>query len=180
MSRFGTDTVGPSNNTQSADFKEAYRKYLGEDGIASKVVANLTGLAAGSQAMKCALYRPAADSGLPLALIAVTAEVTVPASTAAAWYDFVFSSPVYLKRGHYWIAIWTGPTNNASTLAYFVKASGISGFNANTYASGGSPTDPYGSFSAGTHDASIYVEYDPVLDPDWSQFPIPNLRRTKC
>jgi len=110
----------------------------------------------GQQVLRGLVY--ADSSGTPAALLASSEQFTFSSTSAAGWYDLVFSSPVKLTAGNYWIGVMTGATAGVAGFRYD-SVSGARDYNANTYASGA--TNPFGSFSTDSEQMSLYATYTP-------------------
>lgn len=155
--KIGTTSVGGSWNTQSADFKEAYKKTASEPFVPGSISAYLRGLSGGPQALRFLLY--ADNAGVPGALIAASDEVVIAADQAEGWVEFPL--PFGLPRqpaGDYWVAVWAGGTTDQSQMAYVAGAGNITYFNADAYDSTADPDDPFGSATlASARNASVYV-----------------------
>ncbi|MCW3028692.1 MAG: hypothetical protein JWN81_1903 [Solirubrobacterales bacterium] len=154
---FGKTTVGGSSDSFLADRKRVTRYALSAPGSVTKLSIYLapTGTA-GQQLLKGLIY--ADSSGAPGALVAVSQPLTFTGTSAAGWYDLVFSSPVKLAAGNYWIGIITGATSHVAGFR-FDNVSGARDYNANTYTAG--PSNPFGTPSVDTEQASLYATYLP-------------------
>ncbi|HEV7528598.1 MAG TPA: S8 family serine peptidase, partial [Solirubrobacteraceae bacterium] len=152
---FGKTTVGASSDSFLADRKRVSRYSLSAAGSVTKLSMYLapTGTS-GQQVLKGLVYADA--SGKPGALVGVSEQLTFKSTNAAGWYDLVFSSPLKLAAGTYWIGAMTGASSNVAGFRYDnVPAS--RDYNANTYTSG--PSDPFGSVSTDGEQASLYATY---------------------
>ncbi|MFI4985066.1 MAG: hypothetical protein ACHQAV_03650, partial [Solirubrobacterales bacterium] len=106
---FGKTTVGASPDTFVSERKRVNRYALAEPGTVTKLSVYLVPTAtSGSQVMKGIIY---ADTGTaPGALLAVSEQLTFKSTNVAGWYELVFSAPVKLAAGNYWIGVMTGAT----------------------------------------------------------------------
>ena len=68
----------------------------------------------------------------------------------------VFSAPVKLAAGNYWIGVISGVTNSVAGFRYDSVA-GSRDYNTNTFSSG--PTNPFGSFTTDAEQTSLYATY---------------------
>jgi hypothetical protein len=108
----------------------------------------------GQQLLKGVIYADA--SSAPGALLGVSEQLTFKSTNAAGWYDLVFSTPVKLAAGNYWIGVITGATAGVAGFRY-TSVAGSRDYNANTYASG--PTNPFGTPTIDTEQQSLYATY---------------------
>ena len=90
------------------------------------------------------------------ARLGVSEQLTFKSTNSAGWYDLVFSSPLKLAAGNYWIGVITGATSNVAGFRYDSVA-GSRALSVNTYASG--PTNPFGSFETDDRQTSLYATY---------------------
>jgi len=157
MPTFGKTTVGASWNGNGASFTESYKYTLGESGTVTKITGYIRGESAGPQNVRFAIYTDN-GSGKPNTLVAVSNEVIIGVSAAAAWVDFTFASNPHLTAGTYHLTIWAGTNNNGSSLAYDTVAS--SGYwEADTYSSSGNPKNPWTDNNTHSHGGSVYATY---------------------
>ncbi|HEY8777432.1 MAG TPA: hypothetical protein VIM33_13285, partial [Gaiellaceae bacterium] len=77
----------------------------------------------------------------------------------AGWYDLVFSAPVALQAGTYWIGVISGASANVTGFRYS-NVNGIRAFNTNSYAAG--PSNPFGTATVDSEQMSIYATYTPT------------------
>jgi hypothetical protein len=155
---FGTTTVGASTDTLISERKRVNRYALAGPGSVTKLSIYLAPTStAGQEVMKGLIY---ADSGAnaPAGLLGVSEQMTFKSTNAAGWYDLVFSSPVKLAPGNYWIGLMTGATAGVASFRW-TSVSGSRDFNANAYASG--PTNPFGAVSTDAEQTSLYATYTP-------------------
>jgi hypothetical protein len=157
---FGKTTIGASPDTFVSERKRVNRYALAEPGTVTKLTVYLVPTAtSGSQVMKGIIY---ADTGTaPGALVAVTEQFTFKSTNVAGWYELLFSTPVKLAAGNYWIGVMTGATAGVASFRYD-SVTGSRDWNANAYASG--PTNPFGSANADSEQTSLYATYTSVSD----------------
>ncbi|HEY2398537.1 MAG TPA: choice-of-anchor D domain-containing protein [Solirubrobacteraceae bacterium] len=154
---FGKTSVGGSSDSFLADRKRVSRYSLAAAGSVTKLSIDLapTGTA-GEQLLKGVLY--ADSSGSPGALVATSAQLAFKSTSAAGWYDLVFSPSVKLAAGNYWIGMITGAASHVAGFRYD-SVSAARDYNANTYTSG--PSNPFGTASVDAEQASLYATYTP-------------------
>jgi hypothetical protein len=103
------------------------------------------------------------SSGSPGALLATGTEVIYRGSVnGSGWLDLPFGSPVALTPGTYWLGFITGTETEGMGYVYD-KATGSRAYNVNTYASG--PTNPFGTATRDSEQASLYATYAPASGP---------------
>jgi hypothetical protein len=154
---FGKTTVGASSDSFLADRKRVNRYALPANGSVTKLSIYLAPTStSGQQVLRGVIY--ADSSSTPAALLATSEQFTFSSTSAAGWYDLVFSSPIKLTAGNYWIGVMTGATAGVSGFRYD-SVSGARDYNANTYASGA--TNPFGSFTTDSEQTSLYATYTP-------------------
>jgi hypothetical protein len=154
---FGTTTVGASTDTLISERKRVNRYALAAAGSVTKLSIYLapTGTA-GQEVMKGLIYSDSANA--PSALLGVSEQMTFKSTNAAGWYDLVFSTPVKLTAGNYWIGLMTGTTAGVAGFRW-ANVAGSRRYNANAYAAG--PTDPFGAVSTDAEQTSLYATYTP-------------------
>jgi sugar lactone lactonase YvrE len=158
---FGKTTVGASSDTFVSERKRVNRYALPANGSVTKLSIYLAPAGtSGQQVLRGLVY--ADSSGTPAALLASSEQFTFSSTSAAGWYDLVFSSPIKLTAGNYWIGVMSGATRGVARFRYD-SVSGVRDYNANTYASG--PTNPFGSFSTDSEQVSLYATYTPQSAP---------------
>jgi thermitase len=158
---FGKTTVGASSDYGIfANYKVVNPATLTVAGSVTKLdVYAIPGLASPSpQALEAVIY---ADSGgSPGALVARGTEVTYRGSSnGAGWLDLPFSIPVALGPGKYWLGFITGASSEGLGYVYDSVANSRA-YNQNALASG--PTNPFGSFTKDSEQASVYATYTPA------------------
>jgi len=154
---FGKTTVGASSDYFVAERKRVNRYALPANGSVTKLSIYLAPAStSGQQVLRGVIYTD--SSSTPAALLASSEQFTFSSTSAAGWYDLVFSSPVKLTAGNYWIGVMTGATAGVAGFRYD-SVSGARDYNANTYASGA--TNPFGSFSTDSEQMSLYATYTP-------------------
>jgi hypothetical protein len=110
----------------------------------------------GQQLLKGLIY--ADSSTAPGTLLGVSEPLTFKSTNTAGWYDLVFSAPVKLAAGNYWIGVITGASSYVAGFRYDA-VTGARDYNANTYTSG--PTNPFGTPSIDPEQTSLYATYTP-------------------
>jgi len=158
---FGKTAVGASSDTFASERKRVNRYALTTAGAVTKLSVYLAPTStSGSQVMKGLIY---ADTGTaPGALLGVSEQLTFKSTNVAGWYELVFSSPVNLAAGNYWIGVMTGATASVAGFR-FDSVTGSRDYNANTFASG--PTNPFGSPTTDAEQTSLYATYTPQSSP---------------
>jgi subtilisin family serine protease len=155
---FGKTNVGAySDNGIFADYKVVHSATLTVAGSVTKLsLYAIPGINSPSpQALKAVIYADA--GGSPGALLATGTEVTYQGSVnGAGWFNLPFAAPVALTPGTYWLGFITGATSEGMGYAYD-SVPGSRAYNANAYASG--PTNPFGSATKDSEQASIYATY---------------------
>jgi Fibronectin type III domain len=160
LATFGKTTVGASRDSFLADRKRVSVYALPASGSVTKLSIYLAPTTtSGQQVLKGLIYADA--SGAPGALLGVSEQLTFTSTSAAGWYDLVFPSPIKLAAGNYWIGIITGGTSNVAGFRYD-SVSGSRDYNPNTYSSG--PSNPFGSVTADSEQASLYATYTTETD----------------
>jgi hypothetical protein len=154
---FGKTSVGASSDKFLADRKRVSRYALTSAGSVTKLSIYLAPTSTtGQQVLKGLIY--ADSSNAPGALLGTSEQLTYKNTNSAGWYDLVFSSPVKLAVGNYWIGVITGATSNVAGFRYDSVAASRD-YNTNTYTSG--PTNPFGSVTIDAKQASLYATYTP-------------------
>ena len=157
VATFGKTTVGASFVGYAANQKQVNRYALPAAGSVSKLSSYLAPAGtSGKQVLKGILYADA--SGKPGALLGVSEQLTFTSTSAAGWYDLVFSSPVKLAAGNYWIGVIAGTTGKVAGFR-FDKVNGARDYDANSYTAG--PSNPFGAASADAKQVSLYATYTP-------------------
>ncbi|TMK23936.1 MAG: choice-of-anchor D domain-containing protein, partial [Actinobacteria bacterium] len=154
---FGKTGVGAGTDTFLTDRKRVNRYALAAAGSVTKLSIYLAPTAtAGQQLLKGLIY--ADSAGAPGALLAVSEALTFKSTNAAGWYDLVFSAPVKLAAGNYWIGVITGASSYVAGFRYDA-VTGARDYNANTYTSGAS--NPFGTPTIDPEQTSLYATYLP-------------------
>jgi subtilisin family serine protease len=158
---FGKTTIGVYfDGGMYANYKIVHTATLSVSGQVTKLSLYATpGASSPSpQGLKAVIY---ADSGgSPGALLATGTEVTYRGNiNGSGWFDLPFAAPVTLTPGTYWLGFITGSTTEGLGYAYDSVANSRA-YNPNSYASG--PTNPFGSSTKDSEQASIYATYTPV------------------
>jgi len=155
---FGFTSVGGSSDVMGADRKRVDHFQLSVAGSVSKLSMYLAPTAtSGQQVLKGVIY--ADQAGSPGALLGVSSELTFHSTDQAGWYDLVFSAPVALQAGTYWIGVISGASANVTGFRYS-NVNGIRAFNTNSYAAG--PSNPFGTATVDSEQMSIYATYTPT------------------
>jgi hypothetical protein len=154
---FGKTSVGSSSDTFVSDRKRVNRYALSAAGSISKLSVYLapTGTS-GQQVIEGLVY--ADSSGAPGALLGTSEQLTFKSANYAGWYGLSFSSPLKLAAGNYWIGVITGATSKVAGFRYDSVGSSRD-YNTNTYTSG--PSNPFGSVTTDSEQASLYATYTP-------------------
>jgi subtilisin family serine protease len=161
VATFGKTSVGASSDTFTANRKRVNRYALSVTGTVGKLSIYLAPTKnSGEQVMKGLIY--ADSSSKPAALIATSTQLTLKSTNTAGWYDLPFASPPTLAAGNYWIGVITGGTGGVAGFRYD-KVTSSRDYNSNSYTSG--PTNPFGSFSTDSEQASLYATYTPAAPP---------------
>jgi subtilisin family serine protease len=157
---FGKTSVGASSDGgMFADYKIVHSATLPVAGTVSKlsVYATPGHNSPAPQTLKGVIYSD--SGGSPGALFAVGTEVTYRGDTnGSGWLELPIAVPVSLSPGAYWIGFITGATTGGMGYAYDSVANSRA-YNANTFASG--PSNPFGSATKDSEQASIYATYTP-------------------
>ena len=161
---FGKTTVGAfSDGGMYANYKIVHTATLSVSGQVTKLsLYAIPGVNSPSpQALKAVIY---ADSGgSPGALLATGTEVTYRGNiNGSGWFELPFASPVALTPGTYWLGFITGESTEGMGYAYDSVANSRA-YNTNTYTSG--PTNPFGSVTKDSEQASIYATYTSSTPP---------------
>jgi subtilisin family serine protease len=159
---FGKSSVGASSDSGIfADYKVVHAATLPAAGTVTKLsLYAIPGLNSPSpQALRGVIY---ADSGgSPGALVAVGTEVSYRGDVnGSGWFELPLDVPVRLSPGTYWLGFITGAATEGLGYAYDSVAGGRA-YNANTLAGG--PSNPFGSATKDSEQASIYATYTPPL-----------------
>ncbi|MCW3027812.1 MAG: hypothetical protein JWN81_1023, partial [Solirubrobacterales bacterium] len=158
VATFGKTAVGGSSDSFAANRKRVNRYALSVAGTVSKLSIYLAPTKnSGEQVIKGLIY--ADSSGSPAALLATSTQLTFKSTSTAGWYDLPFAIPPSLAAGNYWIGVITGATGGIVGFRYD-KVTSSRDFNTNSYTSG--PTNPFGSFSTDSEQASLYATYTPA------------------
>jgi subtilisin family serine protease/fibronectin type 3 domain-containing protein len=152
---FGKTSVGASSDSYAANRKRVSRYALPVAGKVNKLSMYLApAKTSGQQVLEGLIY--ADSSGSPGALLATTTPLTFKSTNTAGWYDLPFATAPALTSGNYWIGVITGGTANVTGFR-FDKVTGTRDYNGNTYTTG--PSNPFGSFTTDSEQASIYATY---------------------
>jgi hypothetical protein len=158
---FGTTTVGDlRDGGMFANYKIVHRATLSAAGAVTKLSLYATpGIhSPAPQSLRALIY--ADSAGSPGALLAAGPEVVYRGNVnGAGWFELPLSEPVNLAPGVYWIGFITGSETGGMGYA-FQSASGSRAYNVNGFSSG--PTNPFGSATKDSEQASIYATYTPT------------------
>jgi hypothetical protein len=153
---FGTTCVGSASDYFLSERKRVNHYALTEAGSVTKLSVYLWPRTSGQELLKGLIY--ADSSGTPAALLGVTNEFTYSNTDGTGWFDLLFSSPVKLVPGNYWIGVMTGPT--AGVAGWRFDTVPLSrDYNANTFTEG--PTNPFGTVTTDSEQASLFATYTP-------------------
>ncbi len=158
---FGKTSVGASSdNGIFSNYKVVHAATLPVAGTVSKLTLYaIPGInSPNAETLKGLIY--ADEGGVPGKLLAVGSEVTYQGNVnGSGWIDLPLPTPVSLPAGNYWLGFITGGANEGMGYVYD-NVSGSRAYNANSYTSG--PTDPFGTASEDSEQASIYATYTPA------------------
>lgn len=156
---FGYNTVGGTANSWGVDRKCVCLYPLTEVAVVSRLSVYLF-VAAGSTLCKAVIYSD--SGGAPDALLGESAQVTIP--EVPMWYDFIFTAPVTLVAGSYWLGfIYEGA--NAPNFYLDAGAADQFAYNNDVYSNGAA--DPFGAPSYFAWKISIYATYTLPI-PEWT------------
>jgi thermitase len=157
---FGQTTVGSHSDLgMFANYKIVNAATLPVAGSVSKLsVYAIPGFGSPSpQALKAVIYADA--GGSPGALLATGSEVTYRGNVnGRGWFELPFPTPVALGAGSYWLGFITGASTEGIGYVYENVAASRA-YNANPFTSG--PTNPFGSATKDSEQASLYATYTP-------------------
>ncbi len=158
--RFGKTSVGASSDHgMFANYKIVHKATLSVSGDVTKLsVYAIPGINSPEpQALKAVIYSD--SGGSPSALLATGTEVSYNGkANGTGWFDLPFGTPVALSSGTYWIGFITSTKTEGMGYRYASVANSRA-YNTNTYSSG--PTNPFGSATKDSEQASIYATYTP-------------------
>jgi uncharacterized repeat protein (TIGR01451 family) len=154
----GKTSVGKTADALAANVKRVNRCSLPGSAIVTELAIYLAPTSTrGEQLIKGILY--ANSKGAPGALLGVTESIRFNNANTPGWYHLTFPAPVELSRGQYWIGIITGATGKVAS-ERTTTVDGAELYNSNAYTSG--PSDPFGKFTTGDEQMSLYATYVPV------------------
>ncbi len=161
---FGKTTVGGSvDHGMYSDYKIVHSATLSTSASVTKLslYAIPGSRSPNPQVVKGVIYSD--SGGSPGALVASGTEVTYRGSTnGSGWFDLPLASPVTLPPGTYWLGFITGANTEGMGYVYD-NVSNSRAYNYNPYAGG--PTNPFGSSTKDSEQASIYATYTPNEPP---------------
>lgn len=154
----GKTTVGSASDALLSNIKRVNKCVLPANAEVSELNVYLGPTATkGQQLIKGIIY---ADSeGKPGARVGVTEQLTFKSTNSAGWYQLIFSPPVKIEAGTYWIGIISGATNKVAGERYDSVAN-AEDYNSNSYTAG--PSNPFGSFKTTNEEMSLYATYTAV------------------
>jgi thermitase len=157
-STFGKTTVGASTDGGIfSGYKVVHAATMPSAGSVTKLsLYAVPGVNSPSpQALRAVIY---ADSGgSPGALLATGPEVTYQGSVnGSGWFELPLAAPLALSPGTYWLGFITGTTTEGLGYRYDTVA-GSRAYNTNPFANG--PTNPFGTATKDSEQASIYATY---------------------
>lgn len=152
----GKTTVGKSSDQLVANEKRVNRCVVPYNALVNEISVYLAPTSHfGSQLVKGIFY--ADNKGKPGALVGTTGKLTFTSKSPAGWYHLVFTTPLKVAAGNYWIGIITGSTSLVGGERYD-SVSGAEDYNYNTYTSG--PSNPFGSFTTTNEQMSLYATFE--------------------
>jgi hypothetical protein len=158
---FGKTSVGASyDNGMFANYKIVHKATLSAPGAVTKLTLYaIPGVNSPSaQALKAVIYSD--SEGSPGELLATGSEVKYQGNVnGSGWFELPFGSPVKLTTGTYWIGFIDGSETEGMGYRYD-EVSNSRAYNANSFGSG--PTNPFGSATKDSEQASIYATYNPA------------------
>jgi hypothetical protein len=152
----GKTTVGKSSDALLSNLKRVNKCVLPNATVTELSTYLAPTSTKGQQLIKGIIY---ADSkGKPGARLGVTEQLTFKSTSAPGWYRLVFSTPVKVEAGTYWIGLITGTTSKVAGERYD-GVKNAEDYNSNSYTSG--PSNPFGSFKTTNEEMSLYASYTP-------------------
>ncbi len=166
-STFGKTSVGASTDGGIfSDYKVVHAATLPSAGSVTKLsLYAIPGINSPSpQALRAVIYSD--SGGSPGALLASGPEVTYQGSVnGSGWFELPLASPVALSPGTYWLGFITGTTTEGLGYRYDTVANSRA-YNTNPFANG--PTNPFGTATKDSEQASIYATYTTSAPPQLS------------
>jgi hypothetical protein len=158
---FGYETIGVYSVTISSSGYEEIQgcKFtITEAGTADSITVALKRAAAGSDKVKCAIYKRS-----DLSLVGATGETSPSMTTSFAWYTFNFNAPKpsLTANTEYLLAVWADYTSRSIFLAQDTGALNQSCYQDKTYDSWPDPLVP----SYSSYKNSIYCTYTTAAPP---------------
>ena len=170
---FGKTTVGASSDSGIfSGYKVVHAATLPSAGSVTKLsLYAIPGVNSPSpQALRAVIYGD--SGGSPGALLATGPEVVYQGSVnGSGWFELPLASPLALSPGTYWLGFITGSTTEGLGYRYDAVANSRA-YNANPFAGG--PTNPFGTATKDSEQASIYATYTtsaPQLSPPANSSP---------
>lgn len=163
MSTFGKTAIGANTFQVAAQFQQASKYTLTENGTVTSISMYLESRNLGSnQTLKAVCW--ADSSGLPGALKITSNASTVVNGQAAGWVVFSLPANVALTAGDYWLG-WIADATTIASQGYSDTLASARQFKGQSYASG--PSDPFGTPGGNAADqVSIYATYTPDVVVD--------------
>ncbi len=150
----GNNVQAPPNNDKAAS-----KFTLAFDALVDKLFIRYNSYTSGHA--KAIIYDSTGVGGLPGAFIAQSTEVTTGTSSSVNAFTFSPSVSLTAAGGPYWIGVWSDAATSTSLCQ--TLSNGVV-FNANTYSSGGSPSNPFGASPSTANDQyPILARYRPSL-----------------
>jgi hypothetical protein len=151
----GKTTIGKSSVQLATNLKRVNRCTVPFNAIVTKLTMYLQpGAKSGSQLIKGIFYED--SKGKPTKRLGVSEQLAFKSTDKAGWYDLLFSAPLKLTAGSYWIGIITGARANVGAERFDSVAS-AQDVNNNSYTTG--PSDPFGSFKVNNEEMSLYATF---------------------
>ncbi len=158
---FGKTSIGGTAEALLAERKRVSRYTLATAHLVQRLMVYLQPSGtSGQQLFKGVIYSD--SSGKPETLLGVSEQLTFKSTNAPGWYELPFATPVNLGAGSYWIGFITGPTSNVADFRYD-SVTNSRDYNSNAYASG--PSNPFGTVSTDSREASLYAANTPLGVP---------------
>ncbi len=161
---FGKNTIGASLNTGGGGYIDVTGPYSLSDTSSWYEADRLTGYlqqGSSSEAIRGIIYTD--SNGSPINFVAISSEVTIPAGSASAWYDFNFPIPPKLDPAKkYWIGYWYSAS---SAKQYYDPVAGAARYAPASYSSTANPPATFGTGTASDGSFSLYAVGIPTTPP---------------
>lgn len=161
MATFGnTSTSGATNGGAINDQAVGSKYTLSEAGEISKLTVYIGNQGAGHGAcnIRCGIYDDNGSGGKPSTLLGSTSAAAISDNQALGWVDCMFSSPLALDAGNYYLVV-QGDTNADGTQLYADLSSGVLYYLEDSYSNGLVNPAP-SSVTLGTGNVCIYATYE--------------------